>query len=99
MPGDRDAKGDGADDRGPQIRVVGGDGLSDLGLVAGDIGAPDTGGLGIGQHRAQEGQRRGRLVRQPTDEPSQDLTSGPGAATCPWPATPTASLTCSRPTR
>jgi hypothetical protein len=30
VPGDRDAEGDGADDRGPQVRVVGGDGLGDL---------------------------------------------------------------------
>ena len=35
VPGDRDAEGDGADDRGPQVRVVGGDGLGDLRLVAG----------------------------------------------------------------
>jgi hypothetical protein len=39
VPGDRDAEGDGADDRGPQVRVVGGDGLGDLRLVAGDAGA------------------------------------------------------------
>jgi hypothetical protein len=35
VPGDREAEGDGADDRGPQARVVGGDGLGDLRLVAG----------------------------------------------------------------
>jgi aryl-alcohol dehydrogenase-like predicted oxidoreductase len=50
VPGDRDAEGDGADDRGPQVRVVGGDGLGDLRLVAGDAGAGGTGGLGVGQH-------------------------------------------------
>jgi hypothetical protein len=30
MAGDRDAEGDRADDRRPQVRVVGGDGLGDL---------------------------------------------------------------------
>ena len=39
VPGDGDAEGDGADDRGSQVRVVGGDGLGDLRLVAGDAGA------------------------------------------------------------
>jgi hypothetical protein len=39
VPGDRDAEGDGADDRGSQVRVAGGDGLGDLRLVAGDAGA------------------------------------------------------------
>ena len=33
VTGDRDAEGDGADQRGPQVRVRGGDGLGDLGLV------------------------------------------------------------------
>ena len=49
VPGDRDAEGDGADDRGPQVRVVGGDGLGDLRLVADDASAGGAGGLGIGQ--------------------------------------------------
>jgi hypothetical protein len=38
VPGDGDAEGDGADDRGAQGRVGGGDGLGDLRLVAGDAG-------------------------------------------------------------
>lgn len=37
VPGDRDAEGDGADDRGSQVRVVGRDGLGDLRLVAGVV--------------------------------------------------------------
>jgi hypothetical protein len=73
VPGDRDAEGDGADDRGPQARVVGRDGLGDLRLVAGDAGAGGAGGLGIGQHRPQEGQRRDRLVCQPAGERREDL--------------------------
>jgi hypothetical protein len=41
VPGDRDTEGDRADDRCPQVRVVGRDGLGDLRLVAGDAtGAP-----------------------------------------------------------
>jgi hypothetical protein len=35
MPGDHDAEENSADDRGPQARVVGGDGLRELRLVAG----------------------------------------------------------------
>jgi hypothetical protein len=73
VPGDRDAEGDGADDRGPQARVVGGDCLRDLLLVAGDARAGGAGGFGIGQHRAQEGQRRDWLARQPVGEPGEDL--------------------------
>jgi hypothetical protein len=40
VPEDRDAEGNGADDRSPQVRVVGGDGLGDLRLVADDAGEP-----------------------------------------------------------
>jgi len=73
VPGDRDAEGDGADDRSPQVRVVGGDGLGDLRLVACDAGAGGAGGLGIGQHRAQEGQRRPGRAGEPAGERGQDL--------------------------
>ena len=39
----------------------------------GDAGAGGAGGLGVGQHRAQQGQRRDRLARQPAGEPGEDL--------------------------
>ena len=73
MPGDRHAEGDGADESRPQGGIVGGDGLGDLRLVAvrGDPG--DVGGLGIGQHRPQDGQRRDRFVRQAVGECGEDL--------------------------
>jgi hypothetical protein len=73
VPGDGDAEGDGADDGGPQVRVAGGDGLGDLRLVAGDAGAGGAGGLGIGQHRAQEGQRSRGRAGEPVGEPGEDL--------------------------
>ena len=40
------------------VGVGGGDGLGDLGFVAGDAGAGGAGGFGVGQHRAEQGQRR-----------------------------------------
>jgi hypothetical protein len=73
VPGDRDAEGDGADDRGPQGRIVGGDGLGDLRLVTVRSDSGHVGRLGIGQHRPQDGQRRDRLVRQPVGERGEDL--------------------------
>jgi hypothetical protein len=73
VPGDRDAEGDGADDRGSQVRVVGEDGPGDLRLVAGDSIAGGAGGLGIGQHRAQEGQRRRGRAGEPVGERGEDL--------------------------
>jgi hypothetical protein len=73
MAADRDAEGDRTDDRRPQVRVVGGDGLGDLRFVAGDAGAGGAGGLGVGQHRAQDGQRRHRLARQPAGERGEEL--------------------------
>ncbi|MCW2891966.1 MAG: alpha/beta hydrolase [Actinomycetia bacterium] len=48
MPGDHDAEDDGADDRGPQVRVAGGDGLRDLRLAydrAGTGGSAPAPGL------------------------------------------------------
>jgi hypothetical protein len=73
VPGDREADGDGADDRGPQVRIVGGDGLGDLRLVAGRGDSGDVGGLGVGQHRPQDGQRCDRFVRQAVGEGGEDL--------------------------
>src|SRR5580704_17170233 len=73
VPGDNDAEGDRADDRGPQARVVGRDGLRDLRLIAGYGRAGVGGGLGTGQHRAQQSQRRRRLARQPLGEIGEDL--------------------------
>jgi hypothetical protein len=78
VPGDGDAEGDGADDGGPQVRVAGGDGLGDLRLVAGDAGAGGAGGLGVGQHRAQEGQRRRWRAGEPVGEGGEDLLGGLG---------------------
>src|SRR4029077_15949128 len=57
VPGDRDAEGDGADDRGPQVRVAGGDGPGDLRLVAGGGGGGGGGGPGVWSHCAPEGAR------------------------------------------
>jgi len=73
VPGHHDADGDRADDRGPQARVGGRDRLRDLRLVARRGDAGGAGSLGIGQHRAQEGQRRDRLVRQPVGQRGEDL--------------------------
>jgi hypothetical protein len=73
VPADGDAEGDGADERGPQLGVGGGDRLGDLRLVAGDANAGGAGGLGIGQHRAQQGQRRHRLIHQPGGQRGEEL--------------------------
>jgi len=73
VPGDRDAEGDGADDGRPQGRVVDGDGLGDLRLVTVRRDSGNVGGLGIGQHRPQDGQRRDRFVRQAVGECGEDL--------------------------
>jgi len=76
VPGDRDAEGDGADDRGAQVRIGGGDGLGDLRLVAGDAGGGGAGGLGVGQHRAEQGQRRPGRAGEPLGERGEDLLGG-----------------------
>ena len=78
VPGDSDAEGDGADDRGPQVGVAGGDGLGDLRFVAGDAGAGGGGGLGVGQHRAEQGQRRPGRAGEPVGERGEDLLGGLG---------------------
>ncbi len=78
MTTDDHAKGDRADEARAQVGIVGGQVVGGLSLLGDHGGADLTGGVGVGEYRADHGERVGRGVGDLSFEGGEELFGGLG---------------------